>query len=131
MFDEPTVGAGVQELRDDLAAGSARGCFPDHDVDFMAAAMVGAGFEVAVRMLDRDPPDVDGAVAFVTGIFLAGPQFLDCGCVPTFCRHGRLEANCPICSKKEPVSPATRTGGRRPASTSKPSTRRRSTTKAG
>jgi AcrR family transcriptional regulator len=72
MFDEPTVGAGVQELRDDLAAGIRSGLLPNHDVDFMAAAMVGAGFEVAVRMLDRDPPDVDGAVAFVTGIFLAG-----------------------------------------------------------
>jgi AcrR family transcriptional regulator len=72
MFDEPTVGAGVQELRDDLAAGIRSGLLPDHDVDYMAAAMVGAGFEVAVRMLDRDPPDVEGAVEFLTGIFLAG-----------------------------------------------------------
>ena len=72
MFDEPTVGAGVQELRDDLAAGIRSGLLPDHDVDYMAAAMVGAGFEVAVRMLDRDPPDVEGAVQFLTGIFLAG-----------------------------------------------------------
>ena len=72
MFDEPTVGAGVQELRDDLAAGIRSGLLPDHDIDYMAAAMVGAGFEVAVRMLDRDPPDVEGAVEFLTGIFLAG-----------------------------------------------------------
>jgi AcrR family transcriptional regulator len=72
LFDEPTVGAGVQELREDLAAGIRAGLLPEHDVDYMAAAMVGAGFEVAVRMLDREPPDVDGAVAFVTRIFLAG-----------------------------------------------------------
>jgi AcrR family transcriptional regulator len=72
MFDEPTVGAGVQELRDDLAAGIRSGLLPGHDVDYMAAAMVGAGFEVAVRMLERDPPDVEGAVQFLTGIFLAG-----------------------------------------------------------
>jgi AcrR family transcriptional regulator len=72
LFDEPTVGAGVAELREDLAAGIRSGLIPDHDVDYMAAAMVGAGFEVAVRMLERDPPDVDGAVTFVTGIFLAG-----------------------------------------------------------
>jgi AcrR family transcriptional regulator len=72
LFDEPTVGAGVQELREDLAAGIQSGLVPDHDVEYMAAAMVGAGFEVAVRMVDRDPPDLDGAVAFVTGIFLAG-----------------------------------------------------------
>jgi AcrR family transcriptional regulator len=72
MFDEPTVGAGVEELREDLAAGARSGLLPPHDVEYMASAMVGAGFEVAVRMLERDPPDVDGAVAFVTRIFLAG-----------------------------------------------------------
>jgi AcrR family transcriptional regulator len=72
LFDEPTVGAGVQELREDLATGIRSGLLPEHDVEYMSAAMVGAGFEVAVRMLDRTPPDVDGAVAFVTRIFLAG-----------------------------------------------------------
>jgi AcrR family transcriptional regulator len=72
LFDEPTVGAGVQELREDLGAGIRSGLLPEHDVEYMSAAMVGAGFEVAVRMLDRTPPDVDGAVAFVTRIFLAG-----------------------------------------------------------
>jgi AcrR family transcriptional regulator len=72
MFDEPTVGAGVDELREDLAAGIRSGLLPDHDVEYMASAMVGAGFEVAVRMLDRTPPDVEGAVAFVSRLFLAG-----------------------------------------------------------
>ena len=72
MFDEPTVGAGVEELREDLAAGIRSGLLPEHDVEYMASAMVGAGFEVAVRMLERTPPDVDGAVEFVTRIFLAG-----------------------------------------------------------
>ena len=71
MFDEPTVGAGVDELREDLAAGIRSGLLPDHDVEYMASAMVGAGFEVAVRMLEREPPDVEGAVAFVSGVFLA------------------------------------------------------------
>jgi hypothetical protein len=51
--------------------------------------------------------------------------------VPTFCRHGRLEANCPICSKKQRVAPTTRAGGRRPASSTKSTARRRTTTKAG
>jgi len=72
MFDEPTVGAGVDELREDLAAGIRSGLLPDHDVEYMASAMVGAGFEVAVRMLGRTPPDVEGAVGFVTRVFLAG-----------------------------------------------------------
>jgi hypothetical protein len=30
--------------------------------------------------------------------------------VPTFCRHGRLEENCPICSRKPRVRPGTVTG---------------------
>jgi hypothetical protein len=51
--------------------------------------------------------------------------------MPTFCRHGRLEANCPICSKKERVAPATRTGGRRPAGSAKSPTRRRPAARAG
>ena len=72
MFDEPTVGAGQDELREDLAAGIRSGLLPDHDVEYMASAMVGAGFEVAVRMLERRPPDVDGVVAFVSRIFMAG-----------------------------------------------------------
>ena len=70
MFDEPTVGAGVEELREDLAAGIRSGRLPDHDVEYMASAMVGAGFEVAVRMLEREPPDVEGAVTFVSRVFI-------------------------------------------------------------
>jgi AcrR family transcriptional regulator len=72
MFDEPALGAGIEELREDLEAGVASGLLPAHDVDFMASAMVGAGFEVAVRMLERDARDVEEAVAFVTRLFLAG-----------------------------------------------------------
>jgi hypothetical protein len=51
--------------------------------------------------------------------------------VPTFCRHGRLEANCPICSKKERVAPQARAGGRRPATAAKSAARKRSPTRAG
>src|SRR3954465_11097630 len=37
--------------------------------------------------------------------------------MPTFCRHGRVEANCPICSKSAtPARPSSRSSGRRPAS---------------
>jgi AcrR family transcriptional regulator len=70
MFDEPVLGAGVEELRADLEAAVAAGSLPPHDVGLMAAAMVGAGVEVGLRMVDRDPPDVEGAVSFVTDVFL-------------------------------------------------------------
>jgi hypothetical protein len=52
--------------------------------------------------------------------------------VPTFCRHNRLEANCPICSRK-PRSPlAPPTPARRPAGPrSAPSTTRRRSARGG
>jgi AcrR family transcriptional regulator len=70
MFDEPALGAGVEELRADLEAAVAAGRLPAHDADLMAAAMVGAGIEVGLRMVERDPPDVERAVTFVTDVFL-------------------------------------------------------------
>lgn len=45
--------------------------------------------------------------------------------MPTFCRHGRLEANCPICSKKDRPARPNRTGGRRPSAPKATTTRRR------
>src|SRR3954463_4774473 len=50
MFDEPAFFAGYEELVDDLRAGVASGDLPDLDVEYLAGAMVGAGFEVAVLM---------------------------------------------------------------------------------
>jgi AcrR family transcriptional regulator len=72
MFDTPSIGAGTEQLAADLDHGVASGLLPAHDTRQMAAAMVGAAFEIGVRMLDRDPPDVDGAVAFCTGLFVGG-----------------------------------------------------------
>jgi hypothetical protein len=51
--------------------------------------------------------------------------------VPTFCRHNRFFAECPICSKGTVLDPS-RSATRRPSSSSRPSgpSRRRSTTPA-
>lgn len=76
MSAEPAIFAGHEELLEDLRAAVAGGSLPDLDVDYLAGAMVGAGFEIAVLMLERDPPDVDGAVAFVTALFLGGIEQL-------------------------------------------------------
>lgn len=72
MFDEPAVGAGTEQLEADLRAAIRAGIVPDHDARLMAAAMVGAGFEIAVRMLESEPPDVEAAVAFATDLFVGG-----------------------------------------------------------
>jgi AcrR family transcriptional regulator len=70
MFDEPALGAGIEELRADLEAAVAAGRIPHHDADLMAAAMVGAGVEVGLRMVEREPLDVGRAVTLVTNVFL-------------------------------------------------------------
>src|SRR5213078_1058129 len=72
LFDTPALGAGTEELEADLRAAITAGLVPAHDARFMAAAMVGAGFEIAVRMLESDPPDVEGAVNFATSLFVGG-----------------------------------------------------------
>jgi AcrR family transcriptional regulator len=71
LFDEPQLFAGTEELRADLDEAVAGGLLPPMDTEYVAAAMVGVGFEVAVRMLQRDPVDPAGAADFATGLFLA------------------------------------------------------------
>jgi AcrR family transcriptional regulator len=70
MFDEPALGAGIDELRADLETAVTEARIPPHDADLMARAMVGAGVEIGLHMVERDPPDVERAVSFVTDVFL-------------------------------------------------------------
>jgi AcrR family transcriptional regulator len=74
MFDEPTLGAGVDELREDLELAVAQGLAPPMDTEYVAAAMAGVGVEVGLRMLERDPVDPQAAAAFAAGLFLGLPQ---------------------------------------------------------
>lgn len=72
MFGDPILGAGVDELLNDLRGAIARGDLPAFDADYMAGAMAGAALELGVRMTERDPADVDGAARFATELFLGG-----------------------------------------------------------
>jgi AcrR family transcriptional regulator len=72
FFDEPAIGAGSRQLREDLDAAVAAGMAPPHDTEYMSAAMVGAGIELALKMVERDPPDVRGATTMASTLFLAG-----------------------------------------------------------
>ena len=69
MFDEPAVGAGVEELRADLERGVADGMLAPHDSELLAAAMVGAGVEVGARLVDREPLDIEVPVELLTRVF--------------------------------------------------------------
>ena len=72
LFNTPAIGAGIEELRDDLEAAVAAGLMPDVDVEYTAAAMVGVGFEIGVRMVAREPVDPEAAADYATRLFLAG-----------------------------------------------------------
>jgi AcrR family transcriptional regulator len=72
MFGDPILGAGVDELLDDLRAAIERGDVPPLDADYMAGAMAGVALELGVRMAEREPPDPKGAAQFATELFLGG-----------------------------------------------------------
>jgi AcrR family transcriptional regulator len=77
LLQEPTLMASVVELREDLETAVARGHLPRVDLEYLAAAMAGVAVEVALRMVERDPIDVQGAATFVTQLFLGGLERLE------------------------------------------------------
>jgi AcrR family transcriptional regulator len=72
MFGDPILGAGTDELFEDLRVAIERGDLPPVDADYMAGAMAGVALEVGIRMIERSPHDVDGAATFATQLFLGG-----------------------------------------------------------
>jgi AcrR family transcriptional regulator len=72
FFGDRVVPQGTDELAEDLREAMARGELPGVDVDYCAHAMIAVGLELGTRMLERDPPDVEGATCFATELFLGG-----------------------------------------------------------
>jgi AcrR family transcriptional regulator len=75
-MDTPEVIAGFGELRDDIESAVAKGLFPSVDADYLMAAIVGVAFEVAERMLQREPHDPVAAAEFATALFIGGVRGL-------------------------------------------------------
>jgi AcrR family transcriptional regulator len=72
VTDDEIFEAAVRELFADLTDWVAAGDLPPLDLDYLATAMVGTGFQVATHLLDRDPADVEAATAFCTRLFMGG-----------------------------------------------------------
>jgi AcrR family transcriptional regulator len=72
FFGDRVVPQGTDELAEDLRRAIARGELPEVDVDYCTHAMIAVGLELGTRMLERDPPDVEGATRFATELFLGG-----------------------------------------------------------
>jgi AcrR family transcriptional regulator len=69
-FGDAVLPAGTDELAEDLRAGIATGHLPPIDVDYCAHAMIAVGLELGSRLGERTPPDVAGATAFASALFL-------------------------------------------------------------
>jgi AcrR family transcriptional regulator len=74
MPEEGLLQAGIDELLKDLSGWVLDGQLPALaiDLDYLATAMVGTGFQVATRLIDREPPDIDAAAEFCTRLFMGG-----------------------------------------------------------
>jgi AcrR family transcriptional regulator len=69
-MDSPEVLAGFAELKDDIAAASARGLLPVVDADLLGAALAGVALEMAEQV--KAGADVEAATQFATSLFLGG-----------------------------------------------------------
>jgi AcrR family transcriptional regulator len=72
LFDDAQVPLGTNELAEDLEDAIRSGQLPQVDVEYCAHVMMAVGLELGLRLLERDPPDVEGATRFAADLFLGG-----------------------------------------------------------
>jgi AcrR family transcriptional regulator len=76
MPDREPFELGISELIEDLTEWAEAGDLPAAEFDYLATAGVGMGFQVATHLVERDPPDVEGATRFCTRMFMGGVRAL-------------------------------------------------------
>ena len=76
MPDREPFELGINELMEDLGQWVEAGDLPALDLDYLATAGVAIGFQVATHLVDRDPPDIEGATRFCTRMFMGGIRAL-------------------------------------------------------
>ena len=70
--DTPQAIAVYNEVREGIEDAIARGVAPNVDADYLASACIGMAQELGAAMLERTPPDVEGASAFAAAFVLGG-----------------------------------------------------------
>jgi AcrR family transcriptional regulator len=77
LADTPALEYGIAELFEDLRVLAARGDLPAAiDLDYLSAAMGGVAFELGIRMVEQERPDIERTAAFATELFLGGMERL-------------------------------------------------------
>ncbi len=71
-MDTQEIVAGFDELRSDIKKGIADGLIPNVDPGYLTSAFIGVAFEVGDVMVQRDPPDPEGAAEFAAALMLGG-----------------------------------------------------------
>jgi AcrR family transcriptional regulator len=69
-FGDAVLPASTDELAEDLRAGIAAGHLAPLDFEYCAHAMIAVGLELGTRLVERTPPDVEGATRFASALFL-------------------------------------------------------------
>jgi AcrR family transcriptional regulator len=77
MFSES-----MADFAEDLELWSREGVLPGVDLDFLSASIAGAAFQIANRMVERDPPDPEDAARFLTRSIVGVIQSLVDGAGP-------------------------------------------------
>jgi AcrR family transcriptional regulator len=72
IFSDNLFGVSMRTLKSDLRDAIARGLLPELDVDFLTAALFGAGFEMARTMSYRKGRQPSAAAEFAASLFLGG-----------------------------------------------------------
>lgn len=74
LYTESVLGVSVRALKDDIRDAIRRGIMPDMNVDLLAAALFGAGYEMGRVLAESPRKDPAAAAAFATRLFLGGIQ---------------------------------------------------------
>src|SRR2546423_7611225 len=61
---------GITELLEDMTKWAEDGDMPAVDLEMLAVAVVGMGFQVATHLVEDDPPDIEEATRFCTRMFM-------------------------------------------------------------
>jgi AcrR family transcriptional regulator len=75
-LDATGFAAGVLELREDLERQMLAGRMPPLPMEYVPQIVAAIAFEVGASMVQRDPPDVEGATRFAAEICLGGLERL-------------------------------------------------------
>jgi AcrR family transcriptional regulator len=72
VADDEVFEPAIRELVEDLADWAEAGELPRVDLDYLGTAMAAVAFQVAIHLIEREPPDVEAAASFCTRVFLGG-----------------------------------------------------------